>query len=396
MKIMMLNTLYSPNVVGGAEIIFQEQAEGFAKLGNEVIVVTTTDGNEILWEFKNGVKVCRIPIANIYWHYEKDKATKFAHKIWHLLDIYNIRMKQVLLNIVNKVNPDIAVCHNLAGFSISVWGVFKSKKIPLIQVLHDQYLLCPNSNAFKNGRICQKQCLLCHLMRLPHKSASNQVDAVVGVSKYVLDRLVYNGYFRDSKKYIIRNARNFINIPIPRPWDGKSPLKIGYIGTLSKVKGVEWLIKTFMSLDMNATLIIAGKGDTPVYENYLHHLAASDKRIQFTEYTKPENHYTNIHLSVIPSLWPDTLPTVAFESCAYHVPVIATNVGGLPEIIKEGVNGWLIDSHNQYSLAKKMLDIYAHPNTLFKMSQNTKNSVENFLSIEYMIKKYISVMEELK
>lgn len=52
MKIMMLNTLYSPNVVGGAEIIFQEQAEGFAKLGNEVIVVTTTDGNEILWEFK--------------------------------------------------------------------------------------------------------------------------------------------------------------------------------------------------------------------------------------------------------------------------------------------------------------------------------------------------------
>ena len=305
-----------------------------------------------------------------------------------------VGMKRALLKVVSQVNPDVAVCHNLSGFSISAWDVFKAKNIPVVQVLHDQYLLCPNSNAFKNGKICEKQCTVCHMMRLPHRKASCKVDAVVGVSKYVLDRMVSRGYFEGSQKYVIHNARQFPDIPTPKPWDGKSPLHIGYIGTLSRVKGVEWLIKSFMALpDINATLAIAGKGETPEYEEHLHQLASADKRISFSGYTKPENHYPLIHLSVVPSLWPDTFPTVAFESCAYHVPVIATNVGGLPEIIKDGVNGILVDANDKESLKTAFCRIYADIDALEGLMLKARESVGEFMNVLSMKQKYRKILD---
>lgn len=391
----MINTLYSPNIVGGAEIIFQEQAEGFAKLGHDVTVVTTKGEKQMSWEEINDVNVCRIPIANVYWHFEKDKAKRWKHKIWHLIDIYNWKMEKALYSVIDRVKPDVALCHNLAGFSISVWDAFKTRGIPIVQVLHDQYLLCPNSNAFKNGKICDKQCTICHLMRLPHRKLSNQVDAVVGVSKYVLYRLVNNGYFRESKKFVIHNARKFPDVPMPKPWDGVSPLRIGYIGTLSKVKGVEWLIKSFMSLDINATLTIAGKGETPEYEEYLHQLASSDRRITFTGYTKPENHYPRIHVSVVPSLWPDTFPTVAFESCAYHVPVIATKVGGLPEIIKDGVNGVLVEAGDPDNLKMAIYKLYNNAVILEKLLAQTRKAVREFMDKKSVMMRYNKIVANL-
>lgn len=69
------------------------------------------------------------------------------------------------------------------------------------------------------------------------------------------------------------------------------PFRIGYIGTLSKVKGVEWLIRTFMRLDINATLFIAGRGESIEYEEYLKKITSVDKRISFLGYIKPADFF---------------------------------------------------------------------------------------------------------
>lgn len=391
----MLNTLYHPYIVGGAEIVFQEHAEYFQKHGHEVTVVTTKEKGAISWETINDVRVCRMPELNIYWHFEKDKASRFKHKIWHIFDSYNWRMKSALENVVKEIHPDVAICHNLAGFSISVWDVFKNAHIPILQVLHDQYLLCPNSNAFKNGKICQSPCHVCSLMRLPHKKASNSVDVVVGVSNYILNRLLDNGYFNKSKKFVIHNARHFNNIPLPKAWDGMSTLNIGYIGTLSKVKGVEWLIKSFMKLDINAKLVIAGKGESYQYEQYLKKIASTDRRIQFLGYVKLDDYYPKIHVSLVPSLWSDTFPTVAFESCAYHVPVIATTNGGLPEIIQDRYNGILINPNECGSLENAIMEIYHHPLELEKMANNTMLSVRDYMDVDRMFSLYDNILAML-
>lgn len=393
-SILLINSLYSPFIGGGAEIICQEQAEYLAQKGYSVNVLTTDKSNGISKTCVNGITVYRANLKNVYWHYIQNKPNKYIRMIWHLMDIYNWKMKKCIREVIRATKPEVVICHNITGFSIAVWDTIKEFNLPIIQVLHDQYLQCPNSNAFKNGKACIKQCLPCHLMRLPHVAASNKVDVVVGVSQYVLTRLTNLGYFKSSKQYVIHNARQFEDIPMKQPWNGKEPLRIGFIGTLSKVKGVEWLIRSFMELDINATLTIAGKGESQAYENYLKEIASSDSRITFSGYVKSITHYQQIHLSVIPSLWPDTFPTVAFESCAYHTPVIATCIGGLPEIIKDNINGILCNPNNKDSIKQAIMTLYNHPQRLNKFIVHAKLSVKEMTNMNEVIEKYCSIIDE--
>lgn len=392
-NILIINTLYYPYIGGGAEIICQEQAEELSKRGYSVSVLSTGNTDGIIKDNINNIAVYRTKLKNVYWHYNQNKPNKYIRMLWHLKDIYNWQMKKAIRQIIQTVNPNVVICHNITGFSIAVWDVIKEFNIPIIQVLHDQYLQCPNSNAFKNGKACIKQCFSCHLMRLPHASASNKVDAVVGVSQYVLTRLTNLGYFKSSKQYVIHNARQFENIPLKQPWNGKESLRIGYIGTLSKVKGIEWLIRSFMELNINATLTIAGKGESEEYENYLKKMASTDSRISFSGYVKSIDHYQQIHLSIIPSLWPDTFPTVAFESCAYHTPVIATNIGGIPEIIKNNINGILCNPKNTESIKQAIIDLYNHPEKLNNYIIQAKASVKEMTDLNIVLNSYINIIE---
>ncbi|KAA6344755.1 N-acetyl-alpha-D-glucosaminyl L-malate synthase [termite gut metagenome] len=389
-KILFINSLYFPNIIGGVEIIMQEQAEHFSKMGYPVAVLTTGEkGNGLNTDMVNGIKVYRAGIKNIYWFSTPNKPNKYVRMLWHLKDIYNKGMRTYVKEVIDIEKPDIVFCHNLCGFSISAWDEIKAVGLPIIQVLHDLYLMCPRSTMFKKGHACEKQCGVCHWMCRNHRKKSQVVDAVVGVSAYVLNKLKQAGYFENVPSYVIHNAKN-ISEPSKRlVWSEQEPLRIGYIGILTKAKGVEWLITQFMYLDnINATLTIAGRGESIEYEKYLKELASKDKRIIFSGYVKPVEHYTGIYLSVVPSICPDTFPSVAFESCAYHVPVIATKMGGLPEIIKDGVNGWLCDVDNSDSLGKTILHIYNSSELLHSVSNRARESVSEMLDMERMMIKY--------
>lgn len=395
-NILFINTFYNPDIRGGAEIICQEQAENLKKLGYNVSVLTTADkGTDTTVEKINNIKVYKVGIKNIYWPSNKNKPSTLYRSIWHIMDIYNIPMRKYVEKIVKLEKPDIAICHNLSGFSISVWDALKKHNISIIQVLHDQYLKCPKCVGVKNNSICYKQCTSCKLMRLIHPKKSNNVDAVIGVSKFVLNCFTDLEYFKQSKKYVIHNARDIPNTIKVKEWEKNEPLHLGYIGTLSKVKGIEWLIKSFMSLDINATLTIAGKGESIDFENHLKKLAQNDKRIFFTGYTKPCEHYKNIHVSIVPSLCSDSFPGSAYESCANNIPVIATNYGGIPEIIKDNINGIICNPEEPDSLKKAMLKCYQSQTFLNELSTNARESVKDMLDVDNYIKKYITIIESL-
>lgn len=396
-SILIINSFYSPNIRGGAEIICQEQAENLERYGYKISVLTTNDKNTgITEDIINNIKVYRVGIKNIYWPSSKNKPSSFHRALWHIKDIYNHSMRSYVKEVIKRDKPNIAICHNLSGFSISIWDELKKHNIPIIQVIHDQYLKCPNSNGFKKEKICNGQCNICKLMRLPHKKKSQNVNAVIGVSEFVLDSLTSLGYFKQVPQYVIHNARNIPNNNCLNLWDGKSTFKLGYIGTLSKVKGLEWLIYSFMELNnINATLTIAGKGESKEYEEYLRKIANKDKRIKFTGYIKPEEHYRKIHISVVPSLWPDTFPGVAYESCAYNIPVIATNNGGLPEIIKDNINGLICNPSNPNSLKETLLKCYRSPLLVNKLSLQARDSVQEMLDTKLYLKRYLSIIEDL-
>lgn len=388
-KILIINTLYAPHIGGGAEIICQEQAEGLARKGFDVTVLTTGCQNVV--ECINGVRVVRRKIKNIYWHYFKGHKNSLLRFCWHLIDSFNLLSFFDLKRQIKRIGPDIVFLHNATGFSASVIKAVKANNIPLVQILHDQYYRCANSNAFRANSPCLGQCARCRLLRLPHRRLTNKVDVVVGVSKFVLDSLTNLGYFKDSKKQVIYNARVFPEVLRPLPWNTSEPLKIGFIGTLTYNKGIEWLIDSFLQLDINAELYIAGGGENQ-YVEYLKNKCNNDNRIVFEGYVNSIEHYKKVHLSVVPSLWPDTFPTVAFESCVHGRPVIATNVGGLPEIIKHNVNGILVDAVQPKSLFSAIKSIYDNAALLENLARCANSSVKQCIDMEAWILKYENII----
>src|SRR3546814_9104153 len=138
--------------------------------------------------------------------------------------------------------PDVVSCHNLVGWSIAVWDEVRRAGIPIVQVLHDMYLLSPNSTLFKPGYTHPHQDVMSRLLRHRHRKASSGVAAVIGISRSILDRFIAYGYFKDVPQYVVHNARAIPAAGLPRMRGEGDGLTVGFIGTLTAPKGVEWLI----------------------------------------------------------------------------------------------------------------------------------------------------------
>lgn len=390
MKILFINSLYAPHIGGGAEIILQRTVEGLQSLGVDVTVLATGAEPGLSLSWVNEVKVYRAGLLNSYWHFGQQRPGRLARLGWHLRDRYNAGMRLYVREVLATEHVDLVVCHNLSGWSVSVWDEITQAGLPIVQVLHDMYLLCPTSNMFKKGKSCQRQCTLCRQLRQGHAQRSAQVDAVVGVSRYVLDRLLQHGYFRGCQQHVLHNG-NPASPPIERAsrTSDSPPLRFGYIGTLCEAKGLRWLIEQFQRLPFDATLQIAGRGQLD-YEARLKALATSP-RIRFVGYQKPANFYPHIDVAIVPSLWGEPFGMVAVEACAYSLPVIASGQGGLPEIIHDHINGLLCSPEDRNSLGEAMLRLYQQPQLRAQLGAQARASVAALLSLEPMLEGYLSI-----
>src|ERR1700744_2484093 len=391
--ILLINTLYSPHISGGAEIILKIQAESLKERGYDVTILATGPEKGLNVEVINDIKVYRAGLKNLYFHYPRRKKNKFIRMGWHLRDIYNCGMKKYVREVINSEHPNLVICHNLTGWSASVLDEIYAADIPSVLVLHDPYFVCANSSMFKNGKACDNQCTSCKMLRYKHRDVSNRVTALVGVSSYIVNRVSKLGYFENASKHIIHNARAIHDIgPNNKSSQGQA-LKFGYLGTLSSTKGVDWLIKQFQSVNIDATLDIAGDGAED-YVDHLHKIRNSDK-IKFLGYTNSEDFFKSIDVLVVPSIWPDTFPGVAYEACAYHVPVIASNMGGLPEIIKEKVNGLLCDPLDRNSLGRCIVEVSEDANLYNSLSANARESVKQLLDPDRWFNEFDSLVQSL-
>lgn len=391
MKIILFNAFYYPHIGGGAEVVFKEQAEGLQKRGYDVVVVATHGENTVREDMVDDVRVIRVPYSNLYWAYRvKNKPT--LDKIrWHLKDTYNHTIKKYVDKILDDEKPDIAICHNLCGLSISVWDSLKERKIKIIQEIHDQYMTCINSNAFNKGRYCENPCGLCKFFRLLHKYKSSHVDSVIGVSKFVLNRFVNLGFYKNAKLYVLHNARDFPLVSV-RHWESGKPLRIGFIGNVSRVKGVDILVKAFTQTKLNAILTIAGMASDQPFLKELETFKKKDDRINIVGFMNSQEFYKQVDVVVIPSVWPDTFPTVAFEACANNVPVICSRIGGLPEIVKQEVNGKLFTPGNVGELSEILNSLT--PSILNRWKDNARESVQEMTNPQAMFDKLETIIKE--
>lgn len=355
MRILYINTLYAPDILGGAERVMQAQAEAMLQAGHEVAVLALSSEPGLHRDSLNGVQVWRAGIRNLYFHYDEmllQKVGPLGHKVWHLIDIYNPLMATFVRKVLAEFRPDVASVHNLAGWSIAVWDVLKAKRVPIVQTLHDQYLLCPTSTMYRNGQRCEVQCGSCRIMRGLHRYKSPKVDTLVGVSHFICDKLRSFGYFEGVRSVrTIPNIRDISAEAIPsepRCDDGTTTL--GYIGRLSPSKGVEFLLETLTKTNEPGwRLLLAGAGEAK-FEAFLRN-KYRDSRIEFLGEVTPRQFFGQIDFTVIPSLWEDTFPSVAFESLLYGRPILGSRIGGIPELVNPG-NGLVFSAGDSAELLR--------------------------------------------
>lgn len=383
MKILYISSLYHPHALGGAEITLKTIADGVRARGHEVVVLATGAGPELQVDEIDGVRVYRAPVENLYWPYACQSPSSWTSKLWHLRDSFNRRMQRHVRAVLDAERPDIASCHNLAGFSASVWDVLADRNIPIVQVLHDHYLRCPRGVMFVDDRPCTTQCRSCKALRLGHRRRSQLVSAVVGISHFMLRSFACDRYFPGARQLVIHNARHAPEGRAPHEMKEGPPV-FGFMGTLSKVKGIEWLLDSFRSVD--AKLVVAGRG-RHAYEQALRDKYASDK-VRFIGQTSATDFYRQVDVCIVPSLWEEPLGMVPVEAAANHVPVIATNRGGLPESVQHGINGLICDPEQHDSLLDAMKLLVGDQALRKSLSENARASVAEFIDVGRMVDQY--------
>ena len=169
------------------------------------------------------------------------------------------------------------------------------------------------------------------------------------MSRFTLARLESCGLFRDvPMKAIIWNCNKQPKALRSRG-EGSERLRIGFIGRLDRLKGIEVLLQAAAALPAGRVLI-AGRGETE-YEGILK-ARARNLNVEFLGFVEPAVFYRGIDVLVVPSLWNEPLPRVIPEAMGYGIPVVCADIGGMPEIVSAGKTGLLFPPGDANELAK--------------------------------------------
>lgn len=375
MNFLFVNTLYYPNQVGGAERSVRIMAEYLAERGNDVSVLSIHRGDELETRTVEGVHVYYLPSRNLFYPHENGDTPSWADSapakaIWHTVNSYDPRMARGVGRVFQVVGPDIVHTNNLTGFSTAVWSVAQRRGLPLVHTLRDYYLLCHRGTMYRDQSNCSPQCWHCKPFAAIRKRMTRLVDAVVGISKFILDTHRKHNCFDKTS----------VEAVIPNPYDGSSidpenirpsidlPLQVGFLGRLASSKGVEVLLKAAGSTPTGLIDVHVGGTGKEDYINTLKK-AHSGTDVTFHGYVDPSKFLPSLDVLVVPSLWREPLGRVVFEAFAYGVPVLGADRGGIPEMIDENATGYVFDPSDPDSLRDLLVKIARTPSHLSSMRE---------------------------
>jgi glycosyltransferase involved in cell wall biosynthesis len=186
------------------------------------------------------------------------------------------------------------------------------------------------------------------------RKMASEVDHIVAVCNWVKDVILLNDV-PEAKVSLSRHGISWVpdqtaaNSPSSTRQSGDT-MRLAFVGRMDSTKGLHVLIKAFkMAPTLNARLDVYGVVQSPAnaaYQKEMLTLAEGDSRISFLEPIAPQQVVTRLRaydFLAVPSQWLETGPLVALEAFAAGIPVIGWKLGGINEIVQDGVNGLLIE-----------------------------------------------------
>lgn len=373
MKICIIENIYPPYDRGGAEQVIAKTVQGLLNAGHEVMILTSSPkGDE--YEKHERLRIYRRRPRNLYFYTDAHHHGILSRFAWHFFDIFNTGVYFWIKKVLQEEQPDVVHTHNLMGLSFLIPRAIRSLSLRHIHTVHDVQLVEPSAiilkekeNSFRYSGWPTRlyTALMRALIGSPH--------VVISPSQFLLDFYTARGFFSASKRIVLRNPMTFTSEKRVEPETRDSVFRFLYVGQIEQHKGVMLLVDTFLALlretNMVAELHIVGNGS--LFADIKERVAGSTHihmhgRVDRRELPKL---FSQVHLTVAPSLCYENSPTVIFESLYFGVPVLASSIEGIAELIHEGKNGFTFVAGNKESLREKMMWCIEHPEELVRMQQ---------------------------
>src|SRR3972149_4769527 len=285
--------------------------------------------------------------------------------------LYSLDAKKRLSKLLNKYQVDIAHLHNIHHqISPSILHELKKREIPVVMTLHDYKMACASYSMLANSKPCEacsegrylnalknrcvkesmsKSALATLEMYLHHKVLDiySYVDAFISPSLFLKNKLKEMGFKKE-----ITHLPNFIDIKkfeqIREDKENKHKNTVVYFGRLSSEKGLWTLLEAAKMLKTKVEVKIIGEG--PIRKELEEKVKKEGiSNVNFLGYMKGEYLYKEIVKSkavVMPSEWYENNPMSVLEAFALGKPVVGANIGGIPELVKDGVTGFTFEPGN--------------------------------------------------
>jgi len=376
MKIMLINDSVG---TGGTESYYADLSNALRKEGHLVLNVFFGENKKI---------------NNFY--VIKDPKTKFFR--YFSAVFFNIRVYNDLNEKIKTFNPDVIHLLNINKYPLTVLFACRGRNV--VQTVNDYGLICPTAWCVykRSYKICSGgfgiKCLNCLNI------ARFFGFGIVFAARFLLRKVVkkYIAPSKMLKSYLEKhNFRNVFYLPYfinTQNWKfqkNKKGDKILYVGQLTEQKGVKFLLEAFhlvIKKRPNAVLNIVGDGQEMGYLKLRAEQLGIKKRVNFIgslPRKKIAGWYRNSKVVVVPSIWMEQFGIVGLEALASGTPCIGSRIGGIPEWLKDGKNGFLVKRMDYGEIAEKVIKLLENSELVKKFGIYGRKFVEtNFNQKKHM------------
>jgi len=433
MKICIVSQYFPPRIIGGGEYAAYMTAKALAKQGQNVDVLTSHP------RLLHSPNLCqKIPIHevkdNIVIHrilglrtlkFNSVDLTIFSEYALFLLHSFF-----VTISFAKNKKPDIIHAMNIESIPSSVMAA-RLCKIPVVVTINSNVTMCPKGDFINvEGHVCNdkcgflsaKSCLFARFQRRPWRAflfletflwysivriCTRRADKIVAVSSYVKEALIKKGVTPQKIEVI----PEMISLDFFKEKDGISSADNEFaISLRDKIvlyagarfdyrKGSQVLIKAMPIVLKglpNTKFIITGV--IPKKEMKLIEEKNLSKNVVFTNLIPREKMpaiYDMSDVVVFPNVAPEPFGLVLTETMGRKKPVIASNIGGIPEIVKNEVNGLLVTPNDPNDLAKAIIRVLTDEKLAKRLSESGTLTVKEKFSERTILKKLIAVYKGL-
>lgn len=293
--------------------------------------------------------------------------------------IYSFNAARMMKKLLSNHSPDLAHFHIFQHqISVSVFSSLKRKKVPIILTLHDLKPICPSYTMYTNGAVCEA-CIgggfyNCFVNRCTKGSALGSlinsfemyfhhmagfyrdVDRYIAVSKFYMEKMIEYGFPRKKISYLPNfiDASEYTNDVVDSGY-------VLYFGRLSEEKGVASYIES-AAINPEIPHFIVGTGplEKDLIKKVEKESLSNVSFLGFKSGQELKKILAEALCVVVPSEWYENCPMTVLEGFASGKPVIGANIGGIPELIDQGVDGLLFRPGDVQELAKKTRWVFEH------------------------------------